>query len=290
MPYDPRIVGQQTTPVEHEVDARWLMAYAAGIGDCSPSYMETASGTVIGHPLFPVCLEWPVNLSIRELQYAGALTPEEAARGVHATHDLHIFKPIVAGETYTTQACVVGLQAIKPGAAQTLKLVTCDSQGELVCTTWQTGISRGVEIAGDNTIEEPAPEVPEPPDAAGVVSSFEVSVAEGAANVYTETARIFNPIHSDKAYAMAAGLPDIILHGTATLALGITELVNGCLGGDSRRITRLGGRFTGMVLMPNTLTTEVLAEEEGVLHFVIRDSDGQIVFNQGFLCHQGPAS
>ena len=135
----------------------------------------------------PIC--WRVNT-------------EEAARGVHATHDLHIFKPIVAGETYTTQACVVGLQAIKPGAAQTLKLVTCDSQGELVCTTWQTGISRGVEIAGDNTIEEPAPEVPEP-DAAGVVSSFEVSVAEGAANVYTETARIFNPIHSDKAYAMA---------------------------------------------------------------------------------------
>ena len=63
MPYDPRIVGQQTTPVEHEVDARWLMAYAAGIGDCSPSYMDTASGTVIGHPLFPVCLEWPVKIA-----------------------------------------------------------------------------------------------------------------------------------------------------------------------------------------------------------------------------------
>ena len=48
--------------------------------------------------------------------------------------------------------------------------------------------------------------------------------AATAAHVYTECARIWNPIHTDVAYARAAGLPDIILHGTATLALSISKV------------------------------------------------------------------
>ena len=53
----------------------------------------------------------------------------------------------------------------------------------------------------------------------------DVPVAATAAHVYTECARIWNsdPHRSD--YARAAGLPGIILHGTATLALSIQHLL-----------------------------------------------------------------
>ena len=105
---------------------------------------------------------------------------------------------------------------------------------------------------------------------------FDIPIREGAANIYTETARIWNPIHSDKAFALAAGLPDIILHGTATLALGISALVNEFLHGDSRRVRRLGGRFCGMVLMPNTLTVAVNRRSDELIGFNILDANDQL--------------
>ncbi len=283
MPLDTIVVGEQTAAIEHEVDARWIMAYAAAIEDCNPLYMDTSKGNVIGHPVFPVCLEWPAILSARNLKGSESATPGESARGVHADHDLHIVKPIKAGETYSTQASVVSLKAIKPGAAQMIRLDTVDSKGELVARTWQLGISRGVEIIGQDTITEEAPALPDLTSTQATHQRFEIPVREGAANVYTECAHIWNPIHSDKAFAQAAGLPDIILHGTATLALGITCLVNEILNGDSRRVRRLGGRFSGMVLMPTTLIVEVNRLSDDLIGFSISDSNGQLVFSHGFL-------
>ena len=57
MPLDTQIVGQQTEQFEHQVDARWLMAYAAGLDDCNALYMDTSEHRVMGHPVFPVCLD-----------------------------------------------------------------------------------------------------------------------------------------------------------------------------------------------------------------------------------------
>jgi acyl dehydratase len=85
--------------------------------------------------------------------------------------------------------------------------------------------------------------------------------------------------------ALAAGLPDIILHGTATLAMAVTRLVNGSLEGDPTRVTRLGGRFSAMVLMPSVLTLEVLGDAAGTLFFQVRTEAGDLAFSQGFLCY-----
>ncbi len=68
------------------------MSYAAGIDDHNPRYLDTQAGTVVAHPVFPVCLEWPVILSSRHLPGSESMTPAEGARGVHAAHDLHIYQ------------------------------------------------------------------------------------------------------------------------------------------------------------------------------------------------------
>ena len=57
MPLDKKMIGCQTEGVEHWVDERWLMAYAASLADLNPVYMDTSAGNVIAHPIFPVCLE-----------------------------------------------------------------------------------------------------------------------------------------------------------------------------------------------------------------------------------------
>jgi acyl dehydratase len=285
MPLDTAMVGASTEALTHDVDARWIMAYAAGLADQNPRYLDTQAHTVVAHPVFPVCLEWPVILQSRRLPGYETTTPAEGARGVHAAHDLHLYRPIRAGDRLTTRATVIGLTRIKPGAAQTTRLDTVDAAGNLVSRTYQLGISRGVDVTGAPAAGEPVPALPVLNTPAAEPRRFAIPVAAGAAHVYTECARIWNPIHTDRKVALAAGLPDIILHGTATMALAVTRLVDACLGGDSTRVRRLGGRFTAMVLMPSTLTLEVLGDEANTLFFTVKTEDGQPAFSQGFLSY-----
>lgn len=283
MPLDTEMVGASTRSFSHEVDARWVMAYAAGLEDLNPAYMDTRAGSVCAHPVFPVCLEWPVILASRELPGYETTTAEEHARGVHAAHDLHIFRPIRAGERLTTRGTIIGLHAIRPGAAQTTCLETVNEAGELVCRTYQLSINRGVRITGEPRQAEEPPALPSRPGA-GEARRFELAVAAGMAHRYTECARIWNPIHTDRAVALDAGLPDIILHGTATMALAVSKLVGEFLQGDPGRVTRLGGRFAAMVLMPSTLTLEVHGVDDGTLFFDVLTADGQPAFQNAFLC------
>ncbi len=289
MPLDTRVVGRATEAITHEVDARWIMAYAAGLGDFNAGYLDTAAAAPVAHPVFPVCLEWPVILASRQLPGCETLSQAERARGVHAAHDLHLYRPIRAGDRLTTRATVIGLEGIKPGAAQTLRLDTVDAEGQLVCRTYQLSISRGVEITGVPVVGEDTPPLPamagQQASAKSRWEPISIPVPEGLAHDYTECARIWNPIHTDRAVALAAGLPDIILHGTATLAMAVTRLVNGSLDGDPNRVTRLGGRFSAMVLMPSVLTLEILGDAAGTLFFEVRTEAGEVAFSQGFLCY-----
>src|SRR6185436_4298785 len=124
------------------------------------------------------------------------------------------------------------------------RLDTVDASGAMVCRTYQLGISRDVDVIGSAPDIERVPDVPQSTNAGNDARRFPIPIAAGAAHVYTECARIWNPIHTDRKVALAAGLPDIILHGTATLALAVSRLVDHYLGADPTRVTRLGGRFT----------------------------------------------
>ncbi len=285
MPLDTAMVGQSTERFCHEVDARWTMAYAAGLGDFNPRYLDTDTQTVVAHPVFPVCLEWPVLLAMGTLPGYENSNRDEAARGVHAAHDLHIYRPLQAGAKLTTQATVVSLEQIKPGAAQTTRLDTVDEKGELVCRTYQLGISRGVAVTGRAAAVEEAPAWPHC-SRTETLDGWPIDVPAGAAHVYTECARIYNPIHTDRAVALAAGLPDIILHGTATLALAVSRLVDKCLDGNPRRVRRLGGRFSAMVLMPSSIELCLLDDADGTLFFEVSTEDGRTAFSNGFLCYE----
>ena len=285
MPLDTAMVGASTEPVTHNVDARWTMSYAAALADHNPRYFDTHGQTVVAHPVFPVCLEWPVILGSRRLPGGDAMTPTQAARTVHASHDLHLYRPIRAGDRLTTRATVVGLQRIKPGAAQMLRLDTVDAGGELVCRTYQLSISRDVDVTGEPAPAKELPELPKPSAAVSTQLAFPIPVAAGSAHIYSECARIWNPIHTDRAVALAAGLPDIILHGTASLALAVTRLVDEYLGADPTRVRRLGGRFSAMVLMPSTLTLQIVGPERNTLFFTLQTATGQSALSQGFLVY-----
>jgi acyl dehydratase len=107
-----------------------------------------------------------------------------------------------------------------------------------------------------------------------------IPITAGAAHVYSECARIWNPIHTDIAVARAAGLPGIILHGTATLAVAVSRIVARELGGDPGRVREVGVRFTGMVRLPSTVTVHVQRDGD-IFGFRAADTAGAAVLSEG---------
>jgi acyl dehydratase len=108
-----------------------------------------------------------------------------------------------------------------------------------------------------------------------------VDVAAGAAHVYTECARIWNPIHTDAAVARAAGLPGPILHGTATLAMAVSRVVRHDLGDDPVRVREIRVRFSGMVPLPSSFTVRGRGRDGDRIAFDAVAGDGAPVLSQG---------
>lgn len=244
------VVGVTVGPREHVVDARWLMAYSAALGESAPEYFDTTRpGGVLAHPLFPVCYEWPLALDVR----AKALPEDLAVRSVHATHRLTVHRPPRAGDRLSTTATVAALERRTPGAYLVLRMETLDALGRPVSTTEYGSLYLGVDCDGT-----PPPGRGQGEGWSGAAHerwawSADVPIASTLAHVYTECARIWNPIHTDRAVALAAGLPDIILHGTATLALAMSQVLSRQPRGPAAPVRAVECRFGAMVRLPSRL-------------------------------------
>jgi acyl dehydratase len=261
MALDASLAGTATEPLVSDVDERWTMAYAAGLGDMLDCYMDTrrAEG-IIAHPLFPVCFEWPAAGMLRA-KHRGKMSAAEAARGVHATHHTIIHRALRPPERVTTRAVIAGIELRKPGAFEVTRFDSVDDKGAPVCTTFTGNIYRQVEIAGAER-SAAMPVVPAPKTVpARPRAESRIPVSAGAAHVYTECARIWNPIHTDAKVAAAAGLPAIMLHGTATLALAVSQIIAIEAANDPARVAEIYGRFGAMVFMPSDLQVRILSRE-----------------------------
>ena len=273
---DAGIVGLSIGPLACSVDARWLMAYAAVVGETDPRYYDTsAPAGPVAHPVFPVCYEWPVAVALRARTVDAALGP----LGVHAVHRLIIHRPPRAGDSLRTTAQVTAVQRRKRGTLVISRYTTTDRTGVPVSTTDYGSLYSGVELRGDDGVRGwEADEA----DGAEVRWAEDVDVPGQAAHIYTEGARIYNPIHTDIAVARSAGLPGLILHGTATLALAVSRVVTRDLGGDPAAVRGVAGRFTGMVTMPSTLTVRGRVARQG-LAFDVANAAGQPVLSDGLV-------
>ena len=280
------IVGRVGQSIVHPVDARWTMAYAAGLDDLAPAYLDTRlRGDVLAHPLFSVCVEWPLFLNPKSMPTD--LVAEERVRGVHYTHDVKLHRPIRAGMELTTQATLVKVEARRSGAYQLTRLDTKAADGEPVSTTWYGMLLRDVEVAGgDRAMDDSGPELERIENDQldeDAVKVQRIAIPANAAWTYTECARIWNPIHTDAAVAKAAGLPAPILHGTATLALAVSRVVEECFDGDAERVVRIAGRFGAMVPMPTTLALRIGTVRNGTVRFEVANSDGGRALRDGLI-------
>jgi acyl dehydratase len=277
------MLGTTVGPIRHDLDARWLMAYAAGLGEADPRYYDTlAASGPFAHPLFSVCYEWPAAVAMRDRTIPAPLQ----TRSVHASHRLVIHRAPRAGDVLLTTARVLEVRARRSGTLVVTRFETVDGDGAPVTTTEYGSVYRGVSPkdlgAPSPVTAAPAHEDGASPPPPGPAAWQEVvPVPATLALVYTETARIWNPIHTDVAVARAAGLADPILHGTATLALAVSRVVARELGGEPGRVAEVHARFTGMVPLPSSFTVRGRPLDGGGVAFDALGPDGRPVLGQG---------
>ena len=281
--------GDGESVVEHEVDERRLRAFAAAIGDLgAPLFDLDSPAGIVAHPVFPVCLEWP-------LVVAGPpdLGLDDAAvhAGLHVSHEIAWQRPIRPGDRLRTTMRVERLEQRSVGVFALFAFATTGPGGEPAVETRQGVLYRGSELSGEAL--DGAPSTPVQPlpalafEGSVDVAGFEIGAADAV--LYSECSGIWNPIHTDPRAARAAGLPTTILHGTATLARVVSALIASRLDGDPTAVGRLGCRFTAPISPGDRVTVAATglqppaAGARTALAFCARKDAGSPGLDRGFL-------
>ncbi|MDP1631728.1 MAG: MaoC/PaaZ C-terminal domain-containing protein [Caulobacter sp.] len=272
MPFNADLAGAQWGPIRWEMTPRRVLAYRAALApDDADGLDDAAAEGLFALPMQVVAPEWVLVLMARE-HPGQTLTEAEGRRAVHAGQDSRFHRPIPAGSTLAVTATLVGARASRAGVVTAIRFETRDATtGELMVESLSTSVYRDVALAGAETAEVPAPAYAAP-DAEAATAPTPVSPA--LPHIYSECAEIWNPIHTERTVALAAGLPDIIVHGTALWALAGIEAAKLYAGGDTRRMTRLAARFTGQAFpgQPMTLAHD---QADGAVRLALRSEDGR---------------
>ena len=278
----PASVGNYTVAKSFEVTARAITAYAGGVGDFNPVYFEDdRPGGLIAHP--GMVFTWQWNSRFTPDQH---LDLQLVRRGVQSWLDVRFNRPIREGDIITSQGQSIAVKQIRPGVLSTQRFTFRDSSGETVAIMDSSGITRGAELDGDEAELESAPPLPQrSTNADAPVWTTTLPIDPQAPHVYTECADIWNPIHTERKVALAAGLPDIILHGSASLIIALREVINRSFDGDPTCLRRFAGQFRGMVIPGRPVTVHALEErDEGdrkIVFFEMLNDQGQSAIANG---------
>ena len=243
MPVKAGLLGTEFAPCLTEVSARAGLAYAAAIGCRDERYLDDArpAGLEVPGP-FCVSLEWRITGDPAVKSMLG-LSAEEAGRAVHAGQATRFCRALRAGEKVKVSGQVTGVRNTRAGALVSTTLKTTGSDdSDVITESVSDAIYRGVAYEGD-------PHDPPGVSAAGtgppIAYENETLFALDRMfpHIYTECASIWNPIHTERRIALARGLPDIIVHGTALWALAWRHLDE-----DLGTVEKLEGRFSAMVI------------------------------------------
>ncbi len=263
-----------------EIDTRWIMSYAAGIGSDAAMYMDDVRpGGIVAPPAFVVALEWPVMMSSAYLQAIGRTEATAFDALVHGFQDSSFHRPIRPADRLAVSGRIVAVRTTRAGTLVTTRIATVDAgDGTPVAEGWFGAMYRDTRLdgAGGSVTELPGlrPERGLPP---GAVVTETIAIPRGQAHVYTECARIWNPLHTERGFALASGLPDIILHGTCTWAMALQRIIDRYRADRPLPLRRAATRFTRMVVPGTTVVLEHLEPDpNATVAFAVRNAASEV--------------
>lgn len=263
-----------------DVTARMTLAYAAAVGETGTrTFDDAGANPVVAPPAFCVVLEWPV-VSAPLRREALGISQDEARRSVHVEQDSTFHRVVRPGDRLVTAGRIVAVRQTRAGALVHTHLHTSDAATGLpVVTSWHASLFRGVEVSGSGSAVLAPPRqhdtMPAP------THDVTIRIDRALAHVYTECTGIWNPIHTERRAALAAGLPDIILHGTTTWALAGREIVRRLGGNDPERLGRLRAWFGAPVIPGTSITMHLADVVDGRVSFAVSAADGRPAIADG---------
>jgi (3R)-3-hydroxyacyl-CoA dehydrogenase / 3a,7a,12a-trihydroxy-5b-cholest-24-enoyl-CoA hydratase / enoyl-CoA hydratase 2 len=254
---DTSLFGRQLAPTTFHVDRDQVRRYAAATADDNPAYDDATVAPAAF--AFPVVHE-AVGAAVRTL-----VAPHLMMRIVHGAHDIYVRRPLVPGTTLTTVAQPWGLRTHGSAARLCLRLVSTDSDGEVVLEQFGQFAIRGVTDLPDVGFAPPPFRLPDDVATSRPVGRRTTKVTADQPTVYAEASGDHSPIHVDADAARAAGLPGVILQGMCAFAMSVAAATDEVAGGDPRAVARAAVRFSAPVLPGSELETAVhLLPDQGL--------------------------
>lgn len=286
MPIFKSMVGCTGPVVTDVLTDRWVSNYAAAVGDESAVYYDNRGAQAMpAHPAYVSHLEWDAIAGLHEA-HLSALTPEERVHGVHVFNSTKLHRPLRAGDALESRAIVAGVERHRAGAQLVIRIDTTDAARKPVATSYTSTIFRGVGLDDERApAEHGALGLPARAEPGGNPARTQnIAITPLAPYVFSECARDYGAIHTDRKVAAQAGLPGLILHGTGTIAYALSVLTQHEAGGDPTRVRGFQVRLTGMVMCPSVMTLRVFASRtRGVVPFDALTDDGKPALSDGYL-------
>lgn len=261
-------VGSLTIAKSELLDARRVLTFAAGINEVDPAYLDDSAGECLVHPGIAFSLQYNAQGRL------GIVTGSADAwlGAVHAETDLRIHQPFSVGDMITTQGQVVARRQLPSGVYNLERYRMIGAGGQLLAELDFGLIFRGVQLTGGERHLETAPPKPELISETEPVLLREMFVSRNMLHHYTGCTGIFAAIHTEKRLAVAAGFPDIILHGSATKSIALSAVVAQNFDGDPARVTRFCGQLRGIIPADTNIRIEQLGttEDESQRHIFFR--------------------
>jgi acyl dehydratase len=282
MPVDSDIVGRALPEETLLVTTRMALAYAAAIDERARPCNDDLADDFMAPPSFCVSLEWRWTLMSRK--QGRGLVPEELSRFVHMGQNTQFLSPIRPGMRVRVTGRTVEVRQTKAGALVRTQLEISDTAtGAPLTRTLIASLARGVAVCGPDRSLPDIADITENWSPPAERERTRLHLDRWFAHRYTECTRIWNPIHTERAFARSAGLAEPIVHGTALWALVGREIVARYAPGAPERLTVLAGRFAAMVLPNSQIVIEHgRLENDGDIAFVLRNEVGDNAIVQGF--------
>lgn len=281
------IVGLKLNTLNTNITWRQTSNYAASISDINPIYIDDTFHNNVAHPLFPVVLSWPILENLHKA-IDSPYPPEVLKTMIHYFERIEIKQLIHPGENVSVAGEIIAVLPHRAGTQIISKFVVTNQNGDLKNIEYVGGMLRGVECIDGGKGKENVPfmkqeEIVEHKD--GWESSL--FIRPEAPFLYDGCTNIVFGIHTSPKFAKSVGLPGIILHGTATLAYSVKELINKETNGDPSKVKVISGNFTDMVF-PNTnikvqLVKKNVKLDEKELFFVVKNHKNKNAISKGYM-------
>ena len=179
---------------------------------------------------------------------------------VHGSQSITVHAPIPASGSATQSTTLTDIWDKGKAAVIWQEATVRSDDGQDLWTTRSSIFVRGEGgFGGDRGTSEPVELPDRAPDA-----DTTYAIAPHQALLY-RLCGDRNPLHSDPAFAEAAGFPAPILHGLCSYGITLRELTTALVAGDATKVAGFAVKFTGVVFPGETLRVQGWHEDGRVV-------------------------